>query len=100
LVWRGRRRQALFGAVTAAMGSRADRAASLASASARPATTGAAPAAMPAGEDAAEIIPLEIKTKFPAKEMLKERVLAAAREHPEEIAQVLRAWIVKRRVAT
>jgi flagellar biosynthesis/type III secretory pathway M-ring protein FliF/YscJ len=46
------------------------------------------------------VIPLEIKTKFPEKEVLKERVLAAAREHPEEIAQILRAWIAKRRVTT
>jgi len=103
LVWRGRRRQALFGAVSAAMGTaptRGDLASPRVTATPH-ATTAAASAAMPAAEEPHEpILPLEMKTKFPEKEVLKERVLAAAREHPEEIAQILRAWIVKRRVAT
>jgi flagellar biosynthesis/type III secretory pathway M-ring protein FliF/YscJ len=63
--------------------------------------SGAPAAAVAAAPVTAEaVVPLEMKTKFPEKEVLKERVLAAAREHPEEIAQILRAWISKRRVTT
>jgi flagellar M-ring protein FliF len=101
VMWRRRRREALFGAVSAAMGSRdtrgelsARRAAAVAPG---PAT---AVASGPSEARVEPVTPLGLKNKFHEKEVLKERVLAAAREHPEEIAQILRAWIVKRRVAT
>lgn len=107
VVWRARRRrQAIFGAVTAAMGPRDTRAelsaapAAAAGARAVGGAAGAAAAESAVAGAAEPVIPLEIKAKFPEKEVLKERVLAAAREHPEEIAQILRAWISKRRVTT
>jgi flagellar M-ring protein FliF len=103
VMWRGRRRQALFGAVSAAMGSR-DARSELSSRRAGAVAAARAAAAVPPGPAELPVeqpvTPLELKAKFPEKEVLKERVLAAAREHPEEIAQILRAWIVKRRVAT
>ena len=104
-LWRAsRRRRAILGAVTAAIGARDARGElPTAAAAAAGMSTGAAAnaGAIAAAPLSAEpVIPLEIKTKFPEKEMLKERVLAAAREHPEEIAQILRAWIAKRRVTT
>jgi flagellar biosynthesis/type III secretory pathway M-ring protein FliF/YscJ len=105
VLWRARRRrQAIFGAVTAAFGPRDPRAelsAAPAAVAGAHAVSGAPAAAVAAAPVTAEAVaPLEMKTKFPEKEVLKERVLAAAREHPEEIAQILRAWISKRRVTT
>jgi len=101
-LWRAsRRRRAILGAVTAAIGARDPRAELPTPAGAMAGAASVDAAAIAAGPIAAEpVTPLEIKTKFPEKEVLKERVLAAAREHPEEIAQILRAWISKRRVTT
>ncbi|MBI4610304.1 MAG: flagellar M-ring protein FliF [Candidatus Rokubacteria bacterium] len=38
--------------------------------------------------------PLELKQK----DMMKQRVLAAAKQHPDEVVQLLRVWMLKRKV--
>jgi flagellar M-ring protein FliF len=42
---------------------------------------------------------LDLTPKLTEQDELRERVLAAAREHPDEIAQIIRAWMFRRRTA-
>jgi flagellar biosynthesis/type III secretory pathway M-ring protein FliF/YscJ len=47
------------------------------------------------------VTPLDItKKQLSPEEELRDRVVGAAREHPEEMAQIIRAWMVKKRAAS
>lgn len=103
MLWRGRRRRALVRAVTAAI--EADGATSpalpqprSAAAIATAAIAAASPAAMSAvpAEPETPVSALELKSKSPEHEMLKARVIAAAKNHPEQMAEILRSWMVAR----
>jgi flagellar biosynthesis/type III secretory pathway M-ring protein FliF/YscJ len=90
LVWRVRRRhRALVGAVSAALANDAE-------AEGEP-TDHVAPPEVSATP--VPIVPFDLKPKSD-KDALRERIVAAAREHPGEMANVLRAWMVRRRAST
>jgi flagellar M-ring protein FliF len=86
LALRRRRRVALEDAVQAATAAGGPRAAGVAGAP--PGLPGAGP-----------ISPLDLTPKLTEQDELRERVLAAAREHPEEMAQIIRSWMFKRGAA-
>jgi flagellar M-ring protein FliF len=61
----------------------------------------AAEAAALGGAGGTPVAPLDLGRKqLSPEEELRERVLAAAREHPDEMAQIIRTWMLKKRVAS
>ena len=88
-----KRRRVLLQTVTAAIESDGT-APPLAVAAAR-----AAAGLPPAPGEAEPVNPLELKSKAPEHEALKARVIAAAKDHPEQMAEILRSWMVARRNA-
>jgi flagellar M-ring protein FliF len=92
LLWRARRRQrALLDAVTAAIDG-ADADAKTALPAVRPRAGAPADAELPAPVD-----PLQLRARAPEQEALKARVIAAAKEHPDRMAQIIRAWMARPR---
>lgn len=90
LYWRVRRRQrALVGAVSAALANDVEEESEAHAHVSAPEVSGAP----------ASIVPLDLKPKSD-KDALRDRITAAAREHPGEMANVLRAWMVRRRPST
>lgn len=85
VLWRARRRRsALITAVTAALES--------AGPEDKPMATPA-----PRQQDLpAPVDPLEFRPRSPEQETLKARVIAAAVEHPDQMAEILRAWMASR----
>lgn len=87
-LWRaGRRRTALRSAVMAAVE---------AGVGTSETASDAAPAELPE-EPSSPITALNLKRKLSGQELLRERIRVAARDHPEEMAEIIRAWMVKRR---
>ena len=96
LFMRGRkRRRVLLQTVTAAIES--DRTAPPLAVAAARAAAGLPPA--PPAAEAEPVYPIELKSKAPEHEALKARVIAAAKDHPEQMAEILRSWMVARRNA-
>jgi flagellar M-ring protein FliF len=86
-IWRAsRRRAALRSAVMAAVESGGGAGEALARAMGGP-----------AGADDVDITPLNLNRKLSGQELLRERIRVAAKDHPEEMAEIIRAWMVKRR---
>ena len=100
-----RRKTALQDAVIAAVAADESLGALIDSGGAAPAGVGGAPSPElvaaatrdPGTRSSEPIIPLNLRPKLTPPDVLRERIRAAAREHPDEVAQILRAWIVKRR---
>jgi flagellar M-ring protein FliF len=89
VMWRsGRRRAALRSAVMAAVEAGVGPGEALAQANG----TALAPE-----DPETPITPLNLNRKLSGQELLRERIRVAAREHPEEMAEIIRAWMVKRR---
>jgi flagellar biosynthesis/type III secretory pathway M-ring protein FliF/YscJ len=92
VVWRGRRRrQALESAVGAAFDGRNVLPEGKAPAAA---TTPAPPAPVTAAAPAVALPDIDL---IPEDDPLKRQVLKVAREHPDEVAQLVRAWMFRRK---
>jgi flagellar M-ring protein FliF len=83
VVWRARRRRTALENVARAAGE----------ASLRPTPAGDFAPTPPAGP----VSPLDLTPRLTEQDELRARVLAAAKQHPDEMAQIVRGWMVKRR---